>query len=68
MHFTDIAIGAPYEDEGAGAVYIFNGQSGRISTTHSQRISAKPLPGGIMSFGSYISVPFDIDNNQYAGE
>lgn len=67
MYPIDIAIGAPNEDEGAGAVYIFNGKSGRMNEVHSQRIAAKTSFNGIKSFGTYISRPLDIDNNKYAG-
>ncbi|VDI02252.1 integrin alpha 8 [Mytilus galloprovincialis] len=65
-NIDDIAIGAPNEDEGAGAVYIFNGRSGRMNEVHSQRIAAKTSFNGIKSFGTYISRPLDIDNNKYA--
>ena len=64
---TDIAVGSPYEDDGAGAVYIFNGKLGQMSSESSQVIKAKSLFPGIKSFGTYISLPFDIDNNQYPG-
>ena len=65
--FVDIAIGAPYEDEGAGAVYIFNGKSNKINSVYSQRIAAKTLFAGIKSFGSYLSTPHDVDGNLYKG-
>lgn len=66
--FLDIAIGAPNEDDGAGAVYIFNGKSGQMNSVYSQRISAKVLFAGIKSFGTSITLPMDVDNNQYNGE
>ncbi|KAK0136625.1 Integrin alpha-E [Merluccius polli] len=34
--FTDIAIGAPLEDDGAGSIYIYNGIKGRLQLQHSQ--------------------------------
>ncbi|OPL32999.1 integrin alpha-4, partial [Mytilus galloprovincialis] len=65
-NIDDLAIGAPNEDEGAGAVYIFNGKSDRMNEVHSQRIAAKTSFNGIKSFRTYISRPLNIDKNKYA--
>ncbi|XP_049831422.1 integrin alpha-PS4-like isoform X2 [Schistocerca gregaria] len=66
--FPDIAVGAPYEDEGRGAVYVYMG-SGTSKTglrmPYSQRIAASELSPLLMGFGISISRGFDVDNNHY---
>ncbi|XP_006148171.1 integrin alpha-M [Tupaia chinensis] len=53
---TDVAIGAPGEQENQGAVYIFHGTSGfRISSSHSQRIAGSQLTLGLQYFGQSLS-------------
>nr|XP_045731362.1 integrin alpha-X-like isoform X1 [Mirounga angustirostris]XP_054363576.1 integrin alpha-X-like isoform X1 [Mirounga angustirostris] len=53
---TDVAIGAPGEQESRGAVYLFHGISGLgISTSHSQRISASQLSPSLQYFGQSLS-------------
>ncbi|PVD29910.1 hypothetical protein C0Q70_09167 [Pomacea canaliculata] len=54
---TDVAVGAPQEDEGRGAVYIYLGSSKGPETTFSQRISGRDIGKGLFSFGSHISQP-----------
>ncbi|XP_071803446.1 integrin alpha-9-like [Asterias amurensis] len=63
--FNDVAIGAPYEDENTGAVYIYRGYIGGIRRTYSQRIAARGILPGLQSFGSSISGGMDIDFNFY---
>ncbi|PVD29906.1 hypothetical protein C0Q70_09163 [Pomacea canaliculata] len=53
----DVAVGAPQEDEGRGAVYIYLGSSKGPETTFSQRISGRDIGKGLFSFGSHISQP-----------
>jgi integrin alpha 7 len=63
----DIAIGAPYEDD--GVVYIYLGSKEGLSKTPSQIIKASDLglePNRkINTFGSYLSGGLDIDGNDY---
>lgn len=63
----DIAIGAPYEDD--GVVYIYLGSKDGLSKTPSQVIKASDLglkPNRkINTFGSYLSGGLDIDGNDY---
>ena len=35
---ADLVVGSPYEGEGQGAVYVFNGGHGFFDTRHSQVI------------------------------
>ncbi|XP_034941351.1 integrin alpha-4-like [Chelonus insularis] len=62
--FSDVAVGAPYE-EGHGAVYIFNGHSNGLLHQWSQRITGKQFPFSLRGFGISISEPRDIDGNGY---
>ncbi|XP_015415161.1 PREDICTED: integrin alpha-X [Myotis davidii] len=53
---TDVAIGAPGEDENQGAVYLFHGASGPgLSPSHSQRIRGSQLSPGLQHFGQSLS-------------
>ncbi|KAM9583412.1 integrin alpha-X-like isoform 3-T3 [Trichechus inunguis] len=53
---TDVAIGAPGEQENRGAVYIFHGASGLdISPSHSQRITGSQLSLELQYFGQSLS-------------
>ncbi|KAL3832410.1 hypothetical protein ACJMK2_024057 [Sinanodonta woodiana] len=59
--YTDIAVGAPYEDENVGCVYIYNGYTGGLWSTYTQRISGKSIQSGLRGFG--ISFSRAIDTN-----
>ncbi|XP_066239439.1 integrin alpha-M [Saccopteryx leptura] len=53
---TDVAIGAPGEEENRGAVYLFHGASGLgVNPTHSQRIAGSQLSPRLQSFGQSLS-------------
>ncbi|XP_055691465.1 integrin alpha-PS3 [Lutzomyia longipalpis] len=58
--FNDLAIGAPYEDE--GAVYIYLGSKEGIQKKSVQKLTS---PGGNPLFGYSISRGVDIDGNGY---
>ncbi|KAJ1126162.1 hypothetical protein NDU88_004570 [Pleurodeles waltl] len=59
--FTDIAIGAPLENESKGAVYIFHGQKGGVDSHYSQRISGLP---GLKYFGQSLHGLMDLDGDR----
>ncbi|XP_037314815.2 integrin alpha-6b [Pungitius pungitius] len=62
--FEDFAVGAPYENEGAGAVYVYHGgANGLHSTTASQVLSGEPL--GVKQFGYSLAGNMDLDRNAY---
>lgn len=72
LHITfvvDIAVGAPFEDDHQGAVYIYNGcQTIPKNWLFSQRITSKDLGMGMSALGFYISKSHvDIDDNLYGG-
>ena len=67
---TDVLIGAPYEDDGQGAVYMYLGHSLGIHSSPSQRIAPADFgPGlfGTQGFGYSITTGMDVDNNRYPG-
>ncbi|XP_016305110.1 integrin alpha-M-like isoform X3 [Sinocyclocheilus anshuiensis] len=49
--FKELAVGAPQEEKGKGAIYIFLGQPGGIRTEYSQRVSGAAVGGGLQYFG-----------------
>lgn len=57
--FTDIAIGAPWEDSGTGAVYVYMGKADGLNKDNVQKIQ----PPNARGFGWSISKGFDIDYN-----
>ncbi|XP_071811857.1 integrin alpha-9-like isoform X3 [Apostichopus japonicus] len=63
--YDDVAVGAPYEDDMMGAVYIYHGDLDGIKTTFSQRIVPATFDPSLRSFGHSISGLVDIDANGY---
>ncbi|XP_041366760.1 integrin alpha-4-like [Gigantopelta aegis] len=63
--FDDVAIGAPYEDDGRGVVYIYQGSTNGIVQQYSQRILGRSISDSVFTFGWYISKSVDIDGNSY---
>ncbi|RWS30056.1 integrin alpha-ps-like protein [Leptotrombidium deliense] len=64
--FQDLAIGAPYE--GNGAVYVYLGSANGIRKEYSQVIHTSDLPKegrGITTFGYSLSGSQDLDENGY---
>lgn len=54
--FSDLAVGAPLENDGQGSIYIFQGEGGRnINPIFSQRIAASEIQSGLKLFGISIS-------------
>lgn len=64
----DIAIGAPYENDNRGAVYIYNGGKSGISGQPSQIIHAKDISLNLRGFGISFSNVADIDKNGINGK
>lgn len=65
--FLDIAIGAPYEGGGVGAVYIYNGYPKGLWQQYSQRIVARALSTGLKGFGISIANAADVNSDNING-
>ncbi|KAL3831428.1 hypothetical protein ACJMK2_023179, partial [Sinanodonta woodiana] len=68
--YKDVAIGAPYEDEHTGAVYIYNGGPDGVKDVFSQRITGRVIGSNIplsniQTFGWHINGEYDVDNNGF---
>lgn len=59
-----MAIGAPYENNGKGAVYIYLGAEYGLNPNYTQRIVMDDMLG----FGISISRGVDIDKNSCKGK
>uniref|UniRef100_A0A8C9WAC1 Integrin subunit alpha 6 n=1 Tax=Scleropages formosus TaxID=113540 RepID=A0A8C9WAC1_SCLFO len=62
--FSDIAVGAPYDEGGAGRVYIYHGSVSGILTKPAQVI-LKGVDLNIKLFGYSLSGNMDLDRNSY---
>ena len=79
---TEIIVGAPYENDGSGAVYVYNGwytyedlqidvvfdkELDVIVLPYTQRIAASDLDTGLRGFGFALSKAYDVDGNGFPG-
>ncbi|XP_064604778.1 integrin alpha-9-like [Liolophura sinensis] len=63
--YPDIVIGAPFEDEGVGSIYIYNAYEGGLRSEYSQRIRGAELGANLRGFGGSFSRVHDIDGNTF---
>ncbi|XP_053295061.1 integrin alpha-6 isoform X2 [Pleuronectes platessa] len=61
--YPDIAVGAPYDDGGAGKVYIYHGSAEGIDTSPAQILSGKDHQ--LQLFGYSLAGNMDLDSNSY---
>ncbi|XP_071388010.1 integrin alpha-6 isoform X1 [Centroberyx affinis] len=61
--YEDIAVGAPYDDAGAGKVYIYHGSAQGINTKPTQILSGRQ--NNIRLFGYSLAGNMDLDSNYY---
>ncbi|XP_071803279.1 integrin alpha-8-like isoform X1 [Asterias amurensis] len=61
--FNDIAVGAPYADD--GIVYIYQGRRKGIKQTVSQILRPSDFGLNIKSFGTSLTGGMDMDGNEY---
>ncbi|XP_012523377.1 integrin alpha-PS4 [Monomorium pharaonis] len=64
--YGDIAVGAPYEEESGGAVYIFNGNRNGVSRSYSQRLVGSQFSPAMRGFGISISEPRDVNRDNHS--
>lgn len=64
FYISDVAIGAPWENENSGVVYIYKGYAKGLRSQYTQRIIAE----GAGSFGISIAKGFDVDSNNCNGK
>ncbi|XP_034317795.2 integrin alpha-9 [Magallana gigas] len=60
--FNEIVVGAPYEEDGKGGVYVFNGWSSGIWPKYTQHIKASKINGLLRGFGISCSRPMAVQN------
>ncbi|KAM9350211.1 integrin alpha-6-like [Symphorus nematophorus] len=62
--YHDFAVGAPYDNDGAGSVYIYHGSgTGLSSKKAAQVLSGQPL--NVRLFGYSLAGNMDLDKNSY---
>ncbi|XP_066517067.1 integrin alpha-6b isoform X2 [Hoplias malabaricus] len=62
--FNDVAVGAPYDDNGEGSVYIYHGSPSGITDKNLVQV-LKGKDWNIRLFGYSLAGNMDLDNNQY---
>ncbi|XP_068105557.1 integrin alpha-2 [Hyperolius riggenbachi] len=61
--FNDVIVGAPLENQNAGAVYIFNGNKNTIRTKYSQKILGSSLATPLQFFGRSLDGHLDLNGD-----
>lgn len=61
--FQDVAVGAPFE--GNGAVYVYHGSRSGINPTYKQKLRGLSVDSGLRLFGSSLAGIVDMDSNGY---
>ncbi|XP_069591285.1 integrin alpha-X-like [Ranitomeya imitator] len=61
--FLDLAVGAPFENDGQGALYIFPGKIGGFRTSRIQRIEGSKMGSGVQFFGRSLAGNLDMTND-----
>nr|XP_014341411.1 PREDICTED: integrin alpha-10 isoform X1 [Latimeria chalumnae] len=61
--FSDVAVGAPLEDNHRGAVYIYHGYQTTILPAYKQRISASGMNPTLRYFGRSVTGQMDLDGD-----
>lgn len=62
--YNDVAVGAPYEDDLRGAVYVYNGYRLGLWPKHSQKISASVFNTNLKGFGMSLASSKDINEDK----
>jgi hypothetical protein len=64
---ADVVIGAPYEDDNRGAIYIYLGSSQGLKDQYVQRVSPSDFRVNLLNFGRSLASRVDVDHNLYPG-
>lgn len=69
--FADVVIGAPHDNYGRGAVYVYLGSSEGLVDHFAQRLTPADLGfhgnALVRNFGRSMTGRTDVDSNAYAG-
>ncbi|XP_059809341.1 integrin alpha-M-like [Hypanus sabinus] len=57
---SDVAVGAPLEDDRHGSIYIYQGVSGGLEENYSQRITGRQFSPSLMFFGQSVQGSMDM--------
>eukprot|EP00795_Rhopilema_esculentum_P014659 gene14659-5748_t len=63
--YNDIVVGAPYENDFRGAVYVYMGTAKGFSAKYTQKIAASVLDSKLRAFGRSLAGGMDLDSNGY---
>lgn len=61
--FNDVVVGAPLEDKGKGAVYIYNGERKTLNKQFSQKIFGSKLDNQLQYFGRSLDSYRDLNDD-----
>ncbi|KAM5193960.1 integrin alpha-2-like [Mantella aurantiaca] len=61
--FNDVIVGAPLENDGSGAVYIYNGNKNTIRTKYSQKIHGSSISTQLQFFGRSVDGHTDLNGD-----
>jgi len=68
MCCTDVIVGAPFEDEGSGAAYVYHGCATGLIDRYVQRLTPAVLHlPALRGFAYSFASRLDVDNNRYPG-
>jgi len=63
-----VIVGAPFEDDGVGAAYVYHGCQGGLVDRYVQRLTPALLRlPALRGFARSLTSGMDIDNNRYPG-
>jgi len=66
---ADVIVGAPFEDEGSGAAYIYHGCASGLVDHYVQKLNPASLQlPALRGFAYSFASRMDIDHNSYPGK
>ena len=68
MLITDVIVGAPFENGGSGAAYVYHGGATGLVDHYAQKLTPAQLRlPALRGFAHSFASRIDIDNNRYPG-